>query len=495
MQYTMMTRPTPRFARTRISLLWVIVLLLASLMFQACSYGSRMLRTTPFTGEELPDADRVNLWPLLYESGDALSIMWPFFDMDEDGFALRPIVTKDGTEWTVAWPLAGWDTESGDWWLLPAYSFEENQGIFPLFNTGDWTHIGPIYWTRTEGDDEEAGDISSWGVFPLFGKGQTFTHIGLLYWNRAEDEESADVSNWGVFPIAHLGEHKGHVLPAWWSKDEDGDFKNLGVLPLFYYHNNKDEDYKSFITPLGGRGWSADDSHKFVNVLGPVFHYSSDGNKTFAAFAWPFFTMTKTPDSTQLAAWPLLDYDADPEEKSLSLLAGIYKHRSEDEGFGVRVAPLFSYGKWADSYYRSHRDLLDYLSVLGYYEDDRGTSMYIGTPLLFNWSSFERGTNWNCLLNVLDYESSGDESEFSFLYYLYRQKRKGDQVRRDFFPFFTWDSGPEQSGVSFFWRLFRYETVGDRTRGYVLGIPWGDHAEPETTRDEQPRLKPERSKI
>jgi len=51
-------------------------------------------------------------------------------------------------------------------------------------------------------------------------------------------------------------------------------------------------------------------------------------------------------------------------------------------------------------------------------------------------------------------------------------------VRRDFFPFVTWDSGPEKSGFSFLWRVFRWETAGDRTRGHVLFIPWGDQGEP-----------------
>ncbi len=58
-------------------------------------------------------------------------------------------------------------------------------------------------------------------------------------------------------------------------------------------------------------------------------------------------------------------------------------------------------------------------------------------------------------------------------------------MRRDFFPFCTWDSGPESSGFSFLWRFFRWETKGEKTRGHFLFIPWGDHSEDPPAEKEQ----------
>ena len=74
----------------------------------------------------------------------------------------------------MAWPLSGWNTETGDWWLLPAYSLPENAGVFPVFNTGEWTHVGPAWWTRNE-----EGKLAALGLFPLYGRGETFRHVIL----------------------------------------------------------------------------------------------------------------------------------------------------------------------------------------------------------------------------------------------------------------------------------------------------------------------------
>ena len=78
------------------------------------------------------------------------------------------------------------------------------------------------------------------------------------------------------------------------------------------------------------------------------------------------------------------------------------------------------------------------------------------------------------MLATIDYESHGDDSEFSLLYYLYRQKTVGTETHRDFFPFVTWDSGKKHAKFSFLWRLFNWQRDGDKISGHVLFIPWGD---------------------
>ena len=72
------------------------------------------------------------------------------------------------------------------------------------------------------------------------------------------------------------------------------------------------------------------------------------------------------------------------------------------------------------------------------------------------------------------YQTFQDQSEFSLLYYLYRQKRTSTETRRDIFPFVTWDSGEKRSGFSFLWRLLNYERKGDKVGGHFLFIPWGE---------------------
>ena len=90
----------------------------------------------------------------------------------------------------------------------------------------------------------------------------------------------------------------------------------------------------------------------------------------------------------------------------------------------------------------------------------------------------ERGTpekkEWDLLCYAVHSTETKDEGTFSVLGYGYRRERKGDTVKRDIFPFVTWDSTPASKDVSFLWHLFHYERQGDKTGGHVLFIPWGN---------------------
>ena len=115
----------------------------------------------------------------------------------------------------------------------------------------------------------------------------------------------------------------------------------------------------------------------------------------------------------------------------------------------------------------------DWLTLFGYSDREDGSKWHFGTPAVFNYSSHADGMQWSSLLGTLHYETVGEDSEFNFLYYLYRQRTTGGETHRDFFPFSTWDSGEERSKFSFLWRLFNYERNGDDVSGHFLFIPWG----------------------
>ena len=445
----------------------IVPLLLIALT--GCAASDRMVRAVPFwADDELPDPDRVNVWPLYYQTDDLVTVLWPIFDVDEEGFALRPFLARDGNDWSALYPLAGWNTEDGHWWVLPAYSFEKNRGFFPLWNFGEWNHVVLAWWL-----DDDAGDVSDWGVFPLFGVGEV-GHVGPVWWESARNDEPG---SWGIFPVAFFGERSGYFVPAWWRENENGGLEQLGVLPLFFYEN--DEGYERLITPLGGRSWGGDGEKGFVNVLGPVFHHSTDGERSYTSLAWPIFVLERDGEELDARVFPLFRYTTGDDASSMSMLAGLIGHDRKGENESFRLAPLFAYNRGMPSWFWDHFTLYGYRERLPTdvpegSEPQRDVSMHIGTPLLFHYRRTGDRTEWGSLLNILDYEAEGDESSFAFLYWLYRQQREGEQVRRDFFPFFTWDSGPERSGFSFLWRVFRYERRADRTGGHILFIPWGD---------------------
>ena len=81
----------------------------------ACRTDQRLWRVSPF--ERAGSADRVNLWPLAYHNDDETSVLWPLFDVDDQGFALRPLIAKDGSGYSVLFPFASFDTNEGEGWV------------------------------------------------------------------------------------------------------------------------------------------------------------------------------------------------------------------------------------------------------------------------------------------------------------------------------------------------------------------------------------------
>ena len=136
---------------------------------------------------------------------------------------------------------------------------------------------------------------------------------------------------------------------------------------------------------------------------------------------------------------------------------------------------------WPFVSYRSEKggetDVSDWTSLVGYKGlEGGGSSFHLINPFIFDYEKDKENDrcSWDSMFGSVSYEAEGDNSEFSLLYYLYRQKTAGTETERDIFPFITWDSGEKKSGFSFFWRLFDYERNGDKVGGHVLFIPWGE---------------------
>ena len=51
----------------------------------------------------------INIWPFFFRSDDYFSILWPFIDYDKYGFAVRPILNKEGEDISILFPLSNWN--------------------------------------------------------------------------------------------------------------------------------------------------------------------------------------------------------------------------------------------------------------------------------------------------------------------------------------------------------------------------------------------------
>lgn len=473
-----------------------------TLLFTNCSSQSRLWRLSPFSGLEESGSDRMNLWPLAFSAGGGTSILWPLVDFDQQGFAVRPLVSHDKSDWDFLYPLSHFNGDSGNGWALTYYQYEKNVGLAPLFNFGpEVNYVIPAYW----GHDEKQGTI--WGVFPIAGSFGTFGYAGTAWWNLKEpggfglfpvfnwstlkwvgpvwwnDPGPDDKTAYGFFPVVwkwgdptrllalpfyygdaerdavfplyygdderrfvapcyysdstrrivapfYFGQHEeGHDLtallvpPTWWDtrgeseshvvfpfythfarEDYDltawfplyatkttaagshwfspigdgwrtGKSAGLDLYPLwysahdarvsrqmllpFYYYRERDND-RLLLTPVGGRGWSANGESRFVNVLGPVYHHSKGVDSETTAIAWPLYERERIGETTKTSSIPFFGSTKKPTGRDTWFLAGLGRSVTQDESNSFRLFPLVASSNAAET-----PDLLYDLTIAG----------------------------------------------------------------------------------------------------------------------------------
>ena len=311
-----------------------IALLLSNM---GCISGNRILRNTP-AGEDLEihfNQETVNLWPLYYRNGNFTSILWPLFDRDNRGFAIRPFYHQDGDAAAILWPLSGWDQAAG--WALNAYWGNGYCGMFPLFHTGRFHHIGPLIWkNHPEGsgyfvilpvlyykaaDRWIAGPAWRWnnsgGVFPVFLLSPGFRQFGPLWWNSAN-------GNYGFFPAVWMIDHFNLFGPLWWNSGNGnyGFFPAIWMIDRFHmfgplWWNSANGNYGLFPAV-----WKIDCFHMF----GPVW-WKNDGESRRHGF-FPLYGHTVTPQGFRLFFGPLAMFERSGVELNWWVALGMIRYES-----------------------------------------------------------------------------------------------------------------------------------------------------------------------
>ncbi len=339
--------------------------LVLTLLSSSCASSARLGRLSPLVNDA--SRDRVSLWPLVYHSGGGTAVLWPIFDVDEKGFAVRPLVAKDGPEWDVLYPWAHSDTSTGNGWAVPFYWTRSNSGVFPIANFGEFSYVGPIWWKRNG-----AGEVTSGGLFPLIYFGET-KYIGLIWWCK---------SSGGLFPLIHFGNFN-YVGPAWWNR-ESGAF---GLFPLF------------------GTGE--------IRHVGPVWwEPKSDGGPWAGLFPLVWFDN----GMKHFGFFPFYAHDLGEKSRTRNYLLGLI-HTGEKQD---------SHENWALPFYYDHKSpsSADTLVFPFYWKRTRGEKAQVFTLLgnrsvdpsneSFNlypfwWSNESQGSSWNMLLPFFYYGKNGDE--------------------------------------------------------------------------------------
>lgn len=308
-----------------------IILTLVAVLFvfafaTGCVSPKRLFNLTPLGNST--SHNTVNLWPICYANENGTSVLWPFFDTDAKGFALRPLVFNEGKEWGVLWPVSDFDQnyfrlltmviakdkggviplfwiDKGKFWqCLLAYKTPEGWGCFPfLCHSEDFSYFLPFFYYYRKNEN----------LFtPVSYFSPTFNFITLAWWNRAN-------GYWGLFPVCFVG-REGHHFLLWWKTPN-----STGLFPFYIRVND--------FTAAGPVWWNK-------NAYG-VFPFCRFSDNSSYCLTW-----WKTPNSTGLLpfyfnvndftaagpvwwnkdAWglfPLFSYSSTHHKKTIGLLSHI----------------------------------------------------------------------------------------------------------------------------------------------------------------------------
>ncbi len=443
----------------------------ALLLASGCTSESRLWRISPWSSTASGDSERANLWPLAFVDRDRTAVLWPLMDFDKHGFAVRPLVSKDDSEWDVLYPLSHVDAERGEGWVLTGYSFRDNVGLFPLCNFGpSFNFVGPAFWLRDKGEvsdwgvfpiaygDRASGDgylLTAYsfgankGVFPLCNFGPSLNFAGPAWWWR----EGEEVSSFGVFPLAGLGRFK-YVGPAWWTPPDHEGPGAFGVFPLvwgdrggdrllvapLYFHDLRSghdlqpgHELRAALLPP--TWWETKEDSK-VHVVFPFYAHIADEKGELTAFA-PFFARDTTPES----------------EHWYTLLGNGWRTNGSS---GLNVYPIF----WSSRSPEATRQAF----VPLYLYRERGPERLLITPLGGRgWDESGKTRFVNFLGPVYHHSTSADTETTSVLWPLFERERTAGTTTTRAFPLFSTTTSPSGTDAWMAAGLSRYVADRDST--------------------------------
>ncbi len=341
----------------------------------------------------------------------------------------------DGTELshTVVFPFY-WDFRyKGEFYLhTPLFGYSEwKDGNF-------WHFMLPLLWHR---EDASQG-LDEWhALYPLFAsirEGRKHTTRALpFYWhyrNREPNPGPDDLLEGRV------------VFPLYWSyRWKDSGF--TGLMPFFWKYTKK--DFLHYSVLLNAFFYTRDDmkNHTEVGVLWPLFQHIETPRRTWthilpvyfsersrgvhgeegATVVFPFFWDFFRPHDRTTCVFPFFWHSKRGDHFSHTNILGIFADWKSDSekktSSGSVLSPLVMWGSTENS---SYFHLAPFLWTWA--EENRSSTLLV-PPLFYRHKDVEADSlHWWALWPLADYQSNGNESDFSVLWQLmtYHSEVDGD---------------------------------------------------------------------
>ncbi len=424
-----------------------LLLLLAVVVLAGCS--THAMKSQPLWGQSKEEEERpieiafegTNAWPIYYQRGDEVAVLWPLFASTENGHAVALLYEYLREERTLRvlqlfpWlpSYARFQPEKKAWYVFPYFTWlrknpEEQKHPKPTWRSGERiVFLFPFYynspstfWTPLFSDQRFSDNPSIWHqsyYHRVRGDARRTGILGPLFFHESS-EVDGHRQLYAPFPL----------VGAWWKGRSTG----FQAFPIVYYKHGSDKD-------------------RYFNILGLLFHYQAvhyDNNmrgEHFNLLAWPlFYWGTDWMDEEELirrrherlmqTKWRgTITDETEPERNTLDevtttwyrvMLLGIYQHRRKIELKGFAEFPVGSEepSEWEFS--------------------TRGRTTTRLFPLFSTtrWDDGESSSNilWQLYNGFSKHRASGEMyTKRTVLWRLYRHERLGDQSLTDVFPFIS----------------------------------------------------------
>lgn len=484
--------------------------LAAVMVLSGCMSSKRMMRISPLSEEindELSSTNRTNTWPIYYHDNGMHSLLWPFIDWDQNGFAFRPIYNQEGSDKSVLWPLSGWNSEKGDGWVASGYWNETRHGIFPLYchNPNNFSHY-TLWWK--EGREHGIPLVYHYNPngcshYTLWYKDGRRHGIPLVY-RRNPDGFSHYGPCWtgngtyGLFPLfGNLG-GAYHVLNFYYDNGEyslfpfffkgDDEF----MIPLLYNHKITEHrrDYSVLMDILFSYDKQKDsvDAHLF-----PFWFYDDYKNRS-SKMIFPFYwnEYNKVSQVNKRLVFPFYYSKHSPNSEQINTLLGHWSKGKGKESFAVYPFYFSNYNAksnvksklFAPFFYKNVNPLgSSFYSLLGHkteYGVNQSSAVYPlyyanegksgGSKLLFPFYYQQRNEKGlNFWLTPLGGYGKSDHFQFSnILGPLYINLQKGDNYYNSvLWPFYVSEGDDRQQNKMLLPFYFSSEKGGEKSTSLV----------------------------
>lgn len=246
---------------------------------------------------------------------------WPLYSKSPERTNLRFLYNRQEGEDYLQYSL-----------LMSVLAHYEQRGevrksyVFPFwydshYKNADTRVIFPFYWT-----DQSNGDKHT--VFlPLlytFENSQQFDYYTPLCFRRGPEKQQT----FGVLPLYYSGQR---------------DAKTFSMFLPLYYKQNRGDDEKMLVTPLGGYGAAQDGSFAFRNILGPVYVDYQRADYQYRSLFWPLIRFEQESDQKHtFNAFPVYAQVKKDDETDHRLLLNLANANQQEDKWSWRVWPLVS---------------------------------------------------------------------------------------------------------------------------------------------------------